>query len=134
MFFMKNKKIGKSYSKILLKGTKVTKICSFFHFSAKNSFYQTPQYGCLWTHLNPSNQWFRLITDWVILGDSDPGAQIWVQGPFGAKLKNLHFSHKTQQYGCLWTRLDRCTLSCFLEHTGTHWHVELVHSFTFNNP
>ena len=35
-----------------------------------------------------------------------PGVQIWVQGPFGVKFKNLHFCHKTPQYGCLWTCLD----------------------------
>ena len=35
-----------------------------------------------------------------------PGVQIWVQGPFGAKFKNLHSCHKTPQYGCLWTPLD----------------------------
>ena len=34
-----------------------------------------------------------------------PMVQIWVQGPFGTKFKNLHFCHKTPQYGCLWTRL-----------------------------
>ena len=40
-----------------------------------------------------------------------PGVQIWVQGPFGAKFKNLPFCHKTPRYGCLWTRLG---LSNFL--------------------
>ena len=28
-----------------------------------------------------------------------PGVQVWVQGPFGAKLKNSHFSHKTNNMG-----------------------------------
>ena len=29
-----------------------------------------------------------------------------VQGPFGPNFKNLQFSHKTPQYGCLWNYLD----------------------------
>ena len=47
--------------------------------------------------LDPSNNFW---------GDLDPGAKFWVQGPFGPKLKNMLFSHKTAQYGWLWTRLD----------------------------
>ena len=35
----------------------------------------------------------------------NPGAKFWVQGAFEPKFKNLHFCHKTPQYGCLWTRL-----------------------------
>ena len=29
------------------------------------------------------------------------GSKFWTQGPFGTKFKNLHFSRKTPQYGCL---------------------------------
>ena len=35
-----------------------------------------------------------------------PGTKFWPQGSFGPKFKNLYFSHKTPQYGCLWTPLD----------------------------
>ena len=52
---------------------------------------------CVWTPLEPRNP-FR--------GDLDPGAKLWVQGPFLPKFKNLQFSHKTPHYGCLWTPLD----------------------------
>ena len=51
-------------------------------------------YGLPWT---PTISFLRIQTQ---------GAEVWVQGAFGTKLKNLHFCHKTPHYGCLWTRLD----------------------------
>ena len=51
-----------------------------FQFSHK-----TPNYGCLWTHLD------RSINIW---GNLDPGAKFWVQGPIDPKLKNCNFLTK----------------------------------------
>ena len=38
------------------------------------------------------------------LSDLDPGTKFF--GPFSPKFKNLQFSHKTPQYGCLQTQLN----------------------------
>ena len=58
---------------------------------------KTSQYGCLWTHLDPSNH---------IWDNLDPGAKFWVQGPFGPKFKNRNFLSKPYNmgvYGLAWT-------------------------------
>ena len=57
-------------------------------------FHKTPRYGCLWTCLDPSNNFW---------GDLDPGAKFWVQGAFGPKIKNLSIPNNMGVYGLAWT-------------------------------
>ena len=70
---------------------KIFTFCKKFFFTKPHNM---GVYGLAWT---PAIS-FR--------GIRTPGAKFWVQGAFGPKFKNLHFCHKTPQYGCLWTRLD----------------------------
>ena len=65
-----------------------SKICNFLTKPHKMGVY-----GITWT---PA----------IILGWFGPWSQIFAQGPFGPKLKKMQFSHKTPQYGCLWTHLN----------------------------